>query len=66
MRTDYIDVFHFLGVSRRAHFTPQVREELQAVRESGLVRAVSISTHDRKIRRRIGARGRFGRHDDPV
>jgi aryl-alcohol dehydrogenase-like predicted oxidoreductase len=49
MRTDYIDVFHFLGVTRRAHFTPQVREELQAVRESGLVRAVSISTHDRKF-----------------
>ena len=49
IRTDYIDVFHFLGVTRRAHFTPQVREELQAVRESGLVRAVSISTHDRKF-----------------
>jgi aryl-alcohol dehydrogenase-like predicted oxidoreductase len=49
LRTDYIDVFHFLGVKRRAHFTPRVREELQAVRESGLVRAVSISTHDRKF-----------------
>ena len=49
MRTDYIDVFHFLGVTRRSHFTAQVREELQAVRESGLVRAVSISTHDRKF-----------------
>jgi aryl-alcohol dehydrogenase-like predicted oxidoreductase len=45
-RTDYIDVFHFFGVTRRKHFTPRVREELQAVRESGLVRAVSISTHD--------------------
>jgi aryl-alcohol dehydrogenase-like predicted oxidoreductase len=49
MRTDYIDVFHFLGVTRRSHFTPQVRDELQAVRESGLVRAVSMSTHDRKF-----------------
>lgn len=47
MRTDYIDIFHFYGVTRRKYFTPQVREELQAVRESGLVRAVSISTHDR-------------------
>jgi aryl-alcohol dehydrogenase-like predicted oxidoreductase len=47
--TDYIDVFHFLGVTKRGHFTPQVREELQAVRESGLVRGVSISTHDRKL-----------------
>jgi len=49
LRTDYIDVFHFLGVTRREHFTPRVREELQAVRESGLVRGVSMSTHDRKF-----------------
>jgi aryl-alcohol dehydrogenase-like predicted oxidoreductase len=49
IRTDYIDIFHFFGVTRRAYFTPRVREELQAVRESGLVRAVSMSTHDRKF-----------------
>ena len=49
MRTDYIDIFHFYGVTRRKYFTPQVRDELQAVRESGLVRAVSISTHDRPL-----------------
>jgi aryl-alcohol dehydrogenase-like predicted oxidoreductase len=48
-RADYIDVFHFLGVTNRKQFTPRIREELQAVRESGLVRAVSISTHDRKL-----------------
>jgi predicted aldo/keto reductase-like oxidoreductase len=49
MRTGYIDLFHFLGVTRRKYFTSQVRDELQAVRESGLVRGVSISTHDRKF-----------------
>ncbi|HTS62763.1 MAG TPA: aldo/keto reductase [Candidatus Acidoferrales bacterium] len=49
MGTDYIDVFHFLGVTRRKHFTQRVRDELQAVRESGLVRGVSISTHDRTL-----------------
>jgi aryl-alcohol dehydrogenase-like predicted oxidoreductase len=48
-RTDYIDVFHFLGVTNGRQFTPRVRDELQAVRESGLVRAVSMSTHDRKL-----------------
>jgi aryl-alcohol dehydrogenase-like predicted oxidoreductase len=47
MQTDYIDVFHFFGVTRRKYLTQQVRDELQAVRESGLVRGVSISTHDR-------------------
>src|ERR1017187_7303089 len=114
MRTDFIDVFHFLGVTRRAYFTPQVREELQAVRESGLDPAANPGTapapdahglyrriplsrrhaarilhttgsrgiagrarkrsgargkyfHARpQIRRRIGAPGRFGRHDDPL
>ena len=49
MRTDYIDVFHFFGVTQRKYFTPQVRDELQAVRESGLVRAISVSTHDRAL-----------------
>jgi predicted aldo/keto reductase-like oxidoreductase len=49
MRTDYIDIFHYFGITRRKHFTQQVRDELQAVRESGLVRGVSISTHDRKF-----------------
>jgi predicted aldo/keto reductase-like oxidoreductase len=48
-RAGYIDVFHFLGVTRPSHFTSRVRDELQAVRESGLVRAVSMSTHDRKF-----------------
>jgi aryl-alcohol dehydrogenase-like predicted oxidoreductase len=48
-RTEYIDVFHFLGVTNPKQFTPRVRDELQAVRESGLVRAVSMSTHDRKF-----------------
>ncbi len=47
MKTGYIDLFHFFGVTRRKYFTPRVRDELQAVRESGLVRGVSISTHDR-------------------
>lgn len=49
MKTDYIDLFHFFGVTRRKYFTPRVREELQAVRESGLVRGVGISTHDREL-----------------
>jgi aryl-alcohol dehydrogenase-like predicted oxidoreductase len=57
IRTDYIDVFHFLGVTRREFFTPQVREELQAVRESGLVRAVGISTHDRPFAAQLARDG---------
>jgi aryl-alcohol dehydrogenase-like predicted oxidoreductase len=48
-RAGYIDVFHYLGVTKREHLTPRVLDELQAVRESGLVRAVAISTHDRRL-----------------
>ena len=49
MHTDYIDVFHYFGITRRKHLTQQVRDELQEVRESGLVRGISISTHDRQL-----------------
>lgn len=56
-RTEYIDVFHFLGIMKRRHFTPQVREELQAVRESGLVRAVAVSCHDRKFAAELAREG---------
>jgi aryl-alcohol dehydrogenase-like predicted oxidoreductase len=48
-RSEYIDVFHFLGATKRHHFTPKVRDELHAIRESGLVRGVSVSTHDRSL-----------------
>jgi aryl-alcohol dehydrogenase-like predicted oxidoreductase len=57
VRTDYIDIFHFFGVTRARQFTPQVREELQAIRESGLVRAVSMSTHDRKFATQLAREG---------
>lgn len=46
LRTDYIDIFHFLGVTRPQHFTARVRDELQQLREDPRVRAVSISCHD--------------------
>lgn len=53
----YIDVFHFLGVTKPSEFTPKVREQLQQVRESGLVRGVSISTHDRKFAAQLANEG---------
>jgi aryl-alcohol dehydrogenase-like predicted oxidoreductase len=56
-RAEYIDLFHFLGVTKPKDFTPKVRDELQAVRESGLVRGVSISTHDRKFAAQLAREG---------
>jgi aryl-alcohol dehydrogenase-like predicted oxidoreductase len=56
-RTDYIDLFHYLGIMKPADFTPKVRDELQKVRESGLVRGVSVSCHDRKFAAQLAREG---------
>ena len=55
--TEYIDVFHYLGITKPQHFTQQVRDELQAIRESGLVRAVAVSCHDRKFAAQLAREG---------
>ena len=57
LKTDYIDVFHFLGVRKPREFTPRVREDLQALRRGGRVRAVSISCHDRKFAAELAQEG---------
>jgi aryl-alcohol dehydrogenase-like predicted oxidoreductase len=57
LRTDYIDVFHFLGVARRNQFNDRVRAELEELRADPRVRGVSISTHDRKLAGELAAQG---------
>jgi len=57
LRTDYIDVFHFLGVLKRGHFGPRVREELARLRADPRVRAVAVSCHDRKLAGELAAQG---------
>ena len=57
LNTDYIDVFHFLGVTKPADFTPRVREQLEALRQDPRVRAVAISCHDRKFAAQLSAEG---------
>jgi aryl-alcohol dehydrogenase-like predicted oxidoreductase len=57
LRTDYIDVFHFLGVMKPKQFPPRVRDELEALRHDPRVRAVSISCHDRKFAAQLAAAG---------
>src|SRR5579885_3556821 len=48
-RTDYIDVFHFLGVMRPQEFPPRLQEQLRELRADGKVRATAISCHDRRF-----------------
>lgn len=57
VKADHIDLFHFLGVTKPKQFTPQVRDDLAAVRASGLVRGVSLSTHDRKFAAQLACEG---------
>jgi aryl-alcohol dehydrogenase-like predicted oxidoreductase len=57
LRTDYLDVFHFLGVMRRNQFEGRVQDDLIALRENPRVGAVSISCHDRAFAGELAARG---------
>lgn len=57
LQTDYIDVFLFLGVTKRKHFTDRVRDELQELRTDPRVRGVGLSCHDRKFAGLLAAAG---------
>ncbi len=55
LRTDYIDVFEFMGVMKPRQFTPRVREQLAELREDPRVGSVAISCHDRKFAASLAA-----------
>ncbi|UCD16451.1 MAG: aldo/keto reductase [Candidatus Zixiibacteriota bacterium] len=55
--TDYIDVFLFLGVTKEKHFPGHLREEFHRLRETGKVRAIGMSCHNRKFAGRLCAEG---------
>lgn len=57
LRTDYIDVFLFLGVLREKEFPEKVREELYRFKEEGKVRCIGLSTHNRKLAGKLAADG---------
>ena len=57
LRTDYIDVFHFLGVTKPEQFPAPLREELRQLKQDGRVRAVAMSCHDRKFAGQLAAQG---------
>lgn len=57
LHTDWIDVFQFMGVMRPQQFPPRLRDELLRLRESGQVRQVAVSTHDRTFAGTLAAEG---------
>jgi aryl-alcohol dehydrogenase-like predicted oxidoreductase len=57
LRTDYIDVFLFLGVMKGREFPQRAREELYRLREEGKIRAVGMSCHDRQFAGQLAEEG---------
>ena len=55
--TDYVDVFLFLGVMKPKDLPEKVLDDLRRLREERRVRAIGLSTHDRKLAGRLAADG---------
>jgi len=56
-RTEYIDIFMYLGVTKEKHFPQRLREEFYQLRDEGKIRAVGMSTHDRKFAGKLASEG---------
>ncbi|UCC43080.1 MAG: aldo/keto reductase [Candidatus Zixiibacteriota bacterium] len=59
LRTDCVAVFLFLGVMKEKELTDHVREEMVRFREEGKVRAIGLSTHNRKLAGKLASEGLF-------
>ena len=57
LRTEYIDVFLFLGVTKEKHFPERTREEFYRLREEGKVHAIGMSSHDRTFAGKLADNG---------
>ncbi len=55
--TDHLDVFMYLGVMKPEHFPARVHEEMLRLRDEGKVKAIGISTHDRRLAGDLARRG---------
>jgi aryl-alcohol dehydrogenase-like predicted oxidoreductase len=56
-KTDYIDIFLFMGVMKPSEFTPRVQDELRKLKEEGKVKAIGLSCHDRPFLGMLAANG---------
>ena len=57
LRSDYIDAFLFLGVTKPGEMPPVVLDEFSRFREEGKIRGFGLSTHNRKFAGDLAARG---------
>lgn len=56
-RTDYLDVLMFLGVMKPKELPPRVLETMVRLKEEGKVRAIGISSHDRRFAGELARQG---------
>ena len=57
LRTDYVDVFLFLGVMKPKELSARILDDLRRLKDEGRVRAIGLSTHDRKLAGQLAADG---------
>jgi aryl-alcohol dehydrogenase-like predicted oxidoreductase len=56
-KTDYIDIFLFMGVMKPGEFRPEVEAELMKLKDEGKVRAIGVSCHDRRFLGTLATKG---------
>jgi predicted aldo/keto reductase-like oxidoreductase len=56
-KTEYIDIFLYLGVMKPKQFPDIVKEELYKLREEGKIKFVGMSCHDRKFAGQLAESG---------
>jgi len=57
LKTDYIDIYHYLGIYKEKHFPEKVKEELLKLKETGKVRFTGVSCHHRKLLGKLAREG---------
>jgi aryl-alcohol dehydrogenase-like predicted oxidoreductase len=55
LKTEYLDIFYFLGVTKEKEFPERAREEMLRFKEEGKVRAIGMSSHDRAFAGKLAA-----------
>jgi aryl-alcohol dehydrogenase-like predicted oxidoreductase len=56
-KTDFIDIFLFLGVLKPAEFSLRTHEELLKLKDEGKVKAIGLSCHNREFLGKLAANG---------
>ena len=59
LKTDYLDIFLYLGVTKEKYFPPYALDELYRLKEEGKVKYIGFSTHERKLAGKMAYEGKL-------